>query len=55
LFFSRYLKAPEFDAFIEVPVTDLKGKGYVRAEAEFRKPDGTINFAATSPCYFNRT
>jgi hypothetical protein len=55
LFYSRYLKALEFDAVIETPVVDLKGKGYLRAEAEFRKPDGTINFAATSPCYFNRT
>jgi hypothetical protein len=54
LLFSRYLKDLEFDAVIEVSVTDLKGKGYLRAEAEFRKPDGTTNFAATSPCYLNR-
>jgi hypothetical protein len=55
VYFRKYLKAPEFDAFIEVPISDLRGKGYLRAEAEFRKPDGTTNYAVTSPCYFNRT
>jgi Predicted metal-dependent phosphoesterases (PHP family) len=54
VFFSKYLKAPEFDAFIEVSISQLKGKGYLRAEAEFKTPDGIINYSATSPCYFNR-
>lgn len=54
MLFFKYLKAPEFDANMEVSVSNLKGKGYLRAEAEFKTSEGTRNFAATSPCYFNR-
>lgn len=53
VYFSKYLSIGEYDAFPEVSVSNLKGKGYLRAEAEFRKSDGSTNFAATSPCYFN--
>lgn len=55
IFFSKYLKLTEFEAVIEVPISNLTGKGYLRAEAEFLKSDGTMNFAATSPYYFNLT
>lgn len=52
VFFLKYLKTPDFEGIIEVPISNFKEKGYLRAEAEFKTLDGSINYAVTSPCYF---
>jgi len=36
----------------QIPLSMVKGKGYMRAEISCLKEDGTRTFAATSPCYF---
>jgi hypothetical protein len=52
LIFVKYFKNQEFAVNVQAPLSIFRGQhGYLRAEGECKKPDGTMTYAATSPCY----
>jgi hypothetical protein len=52
VFFSKKCNKAGFSLHERISISAIKGqKGYLRAEAECRKQDGTISYSATSPFY----
>jgi hypothetical protein len=52
LIFCKYFKEKQYTVTVTQSLINMKHNGYIRAESECLKEDGSLSFSATSPCYF---
>ena len=50
--FSKYFNDKNYSINEKIALPKFAYQGYLRAEAECKKEDGSLTFSATSPCYF---